>query len=128
MLLDQRSIPGLAYASCFVSDELTAEAAEIDAARDMAEYLGFARDTGLHICRPHVAYVHADFAEGRPERKARFKDQPVNSASSGGAEVRSACEDDMDWEGDDVHGGSMRLKALHTLCLAPEHVSSAGEQ
>lgn len=126
MLLDQRSFPSLAFPSCFERDELTAEAAEIDAARDMEVYLGFAKDTGRHIRRPHVADVHTDFVGGSPKREARFKDQPVHSASSGGAEVRSAFEHDMDWEGDDVHGGSMRLKALHTPCLTPEHVSYAG--
>ena len=126
MLLDHRSVPSLAFASCFERDELTAEAAEIDAARDMEVYLGFAGDTALHNRRPLVADVRADIPGSSQERQARFKDQPVHSASSGGAEVRSAFEHDMDWEGDDAHGGSMRLKVLHTPCLTPEHVSYAG--
>ena len=57
MLLDQRSVLSLAFPSCFERDELTAEAAEIDAARDMEVYLGFAKDTGRHIRRPHVSYA-----------------------------------------------------------------------
>ena len=126
MLLDQRSFPGLAIASRLVPDELTAEAAEIDAARDMAEYLGFSRDRGLQICRTHVAHLRADFVGGTSERKSRFKDQPVHSTISGGAEVRFAFEDDMDWEGDEVHVSSMRLKALHTTGLTLEEGSVQG--
>ena len=116
MLLDHRSIPGLAFASCFVRDELTAEAAEVDAARDMEVYLGFDRDAGLHICRPQVAYVRADFVGSPPERQSRFKGQPVRSAVTGGAEKRSECKDHGDRD-DDVHADSLRLKVLHQTGL-----------
>ncbi len=120
MLLDHRSVPSLAFASCFERDELTAEAAEIDAARDMEVYLGFAGDTALRNRRPHVSDIGADISGSPPERRTRFKDQPVSSTVSGGAKVGSAFDDDVDWD-DDVHFSSMRLKSLHQTCLTAEH-------
>ena len=119
MLLDQHSFSSLAFASCLVPDELTAEAAEIDAARDMEVYLGFAGDTGPCIRRPRVADVHTDLAGRPPERQARFKDQPASSTISGGANVCSAFDEDADWD-DEVHFSSMRFKALHQTGLTPE--------
>lgn len=126
MLLDQRSFSSLPNAGCFERNELTVEAAEIDAARDKEVYLGFTRDTDQQICRPHMAHVHADFAAGLPERRERFNDQPVHSARPARAELLLAFDDSFDGHGDDVQVGSMRLKVLHTPSLKPEPVSAAG--
>ncbi len=123
MLLDQRFVPSPAFPSCFQRDELTAEAAEIDAARDIEVFLGFARNTGLHIRRPHVTDVHAEFTGSPPERQARFKDQPVSSTASGGANVGCVFDDEVDWD-DDVRFSSMRLKALHPTGLMSEQASA----
>ena len=120
MLLDHRSVRSLAFVSCFERDELTAEAAEIDAARDMEMYLGFARDTGPSIRGPHVADLRADISRSPPERQARFKDQPISSSVSGGTNVSSAFDDDVDWD-DDVHFRVVRFKAPHQTGLTAEH-------
>ena len=127
MLLDQRFVPSLAFPSCCERDELTAEAAEIDAARDIEVYLGFARNTGLHIRRHDVPDVHADFTGSPPERQARFKDQPVSSKASGGANVGCVFDDEVDWD-DDVRFSSMRLKALHPTGPASEQESAIESQ
>ncbi len=122
MLPDHRSFPSHSLMPCHMRDELTAEAAEIDAERDMEVYLGFAGDTVRQNGRPHAAHDHAEFEGGSLKRKARFKDQPVHSAVFGGADLPCVIDDAVDWYGDDVHSGSMRLKALHTRGLTPQPV------
>jgi hypothetical protein len=44
MLFDHQSVSEVEFAAWRLPDELNAEAAERDAARDIAEYLGFSRD------------------------------------------------------------------------------------
>ncbi|GIW96306.1 MAG: MBL fold hydrolase [Pirellulaceae bacterium] len=126
MLLYQRFVPGLAIASYVVGDERTGEAAVIDPTRDVDDFLHYAHRHDLHIRHILETHVHADFVVGSRELKARLGDVPVIHASGlGGDEWTPAHADQLVRNGDEVHVGSLRLRAMHTPGHTPEHVSWA---
>jgi hydroxyacylglutathione hydrolase len=126
MFFHQRFVPGLAIASYIVGDDKTKQAAVIDPTRDVDDFLNIARENGLTISDILETHVHADFASGSVELKARLNGKPkIHSSGMGGDDWTPKFADHVARDGDDVKLGSLRLKCIHTPGHTPEHVSWA---
>jgi len=118
LVLEQIYTEGLAQLSYLVGDDAAGEAAVIDPRRDVDVYLEMARTRGLRITHIVETHIHADFASGAHELRART-----------GATVHGGRSDDYKFElaamddGDELHLGCVTLRALHTPGHTPEHIS-----
>ncbi len=118
LVLDQISADGLAQLSYLVGDDAAAIAAVIDPRRDVGVYLEMARRRGLRIAHIVETHIHADFVSGAHELRART-----------GAPIHGGVSDAYMFpleplrESDEIHLGTVTLRALHTPGHTPEHVS-----
>ena len=117
LILEQINVEGIAQLSYLVGDD-TGVAVVIDPRRDVDIYLQMARSLGVRITHIIENHIHADFVSGSHELKART-----------GAPIYVGKSDDYQFdakqltEGDELHLGSVTLRALHTLGHTPEHIS-----
>lgn len=109
---------GLAQISYLIGDTNTGVAAVIDPRRDVQIYLDLARSRGVRIMHVLETHIHADFASGVHELKAR-----TDAQISGGQTEDYQFELRQLSDGDEINLGGMRLRALHTPGHTPEHMS-----
>jgi hydroxyacylglutathione hydrolase len=117
LVLEQINVEGLAHLSYLVGDDKAGVAAVIDPRRDVDVYLQMARDRGLRITHILETHIHADFVSGSHELKAR-----TNATIYGGKTDDYQFELQQMQEGDEVHLGSVTLRALQTPGHTPEHI------
>jgi hydroxyacylglutathione hydrolase len=118
LVLEQIYTEGLAQLSYLVGDDEAGEVAVIDPRRDVDVYLEMAQTRGLRITHIVETHIHADFASGAHELKARTG-ATIYGGKSG--DYQFALEELKD--GDDLHLGSVTLRALHTPGHTWEHIS-----
>lgn len=118
LVLEQINVEGIAHLSYLIGDDKAGVVAVIDPRRDVDIYLQKARDRQLKITHIIETHIHADFVSGSHELQART-----------GAPIYGGKSEDYQFdlhqmsEGDELHLGSVTLKAIHTPGHSPEHIS-----
>lgn len=126
MFLAKRYLPGLAIYTYLVGDDNIGECAVVDPTRDVEGILRLAEENDLNITHILETHVHADFASGARELKARLNDKPQICASGlGGDEWTPAYADRVIQDGEEVSIGQTRLQATHTPGHTHEHITWA---
>ncbi|HVF10730.1 MAG TPA: rhodanese-like domain-containing protein [Abditibacteriaceae bacterium] len=118
LVSEQINAEGLAHLSYLVGDDKAGQVAVIDPRRDVSVYLEKARELGVRITHIVETHIHADFASGAHELKAR-----TGALIYGGRSDDYAFEVEQMSDGDEIEVGSVTLRALHTPGHTPEHVS-----
>lgn len=118
IVTDRVFTPGLAQVAYIVADTSTGEAAIIDPRRDVGEYVSWAEERGLRYIAIIETHVHADFVSGGKEL-AKATGATVYASRLGDVAYDHVPVDD----GDVIHVGSVRLKALFTPGHTPEHMA-----
>nr|WP_286168715.1 MBL fold metallo-hydrolase [Roseburia sp. 1XD42-34] len=109
-----------------VACQATGEAAVIDPARNIEEYLEVAREKGFQIVAAVETHIHADFVSGVAElgrRTGATIYHSLEGVDNGGYEWNS----DLPVKGlrdqDTIQLGKVKLRAVHTPGHTPEHMS-----
>src|SRR5581483_7163608 len=116
MLFRQFVDEDLGCASYLVADAETGEAALVDPAYAIEQYLEAAKREGVRIVRVLETHTHADHVSGHG-RLALEHDVPVSVHEAAEAEYRH----DPLSEGAEVEVGSLQVRCLHTPGHRPEH-------
>lgn len=118
ILTDRIFTPGLAQVAYLIADTESGEAAIIDPRRDVDAYVAWAKERGLRFVAILETHVHADFVSGGKEL-ARVTGAPIYAPRLGEVEYEHTPVDD----GDVIHVGRARLKAVWTPGHTPEHIA-----
>jgi hydroxyacylglutathione hydrolase len=118
ILTDRIFTPGLAQVAYLIADPESGEAAIIDPRRDVDEYVAWAEDRGLRFTAILETHVHADFVSGGKEL-SRVTGAPIYTPRMGDVEYEHTPVDD----GDVIHVGRARLKAVWSPGHTPEHIA-----
>jgi hydroxyacylglutathione hydrolase len=118
MILEQFYLNCLAHASYLVADETSARAVVIDPQRDVAVYLKFAAEHGLHIDHVVLTHLHADFLAGHLELR-----QATGATIHLGRLAQAEYAFSPLGTGDSIDLGSVRLEAIETPGHTPESIS-----
>jgi len=123
MILKTRFIPGLAIYTYLIGDDETGKAAVIDCTRDVQPIIDLAKNEGLTITDICETHVHADFLSGALELKEALNGSAtIHCSKEGGEEWTPKYADHRVQDGDEVHLGSVKLRARHTPGHTPEHI------
>ncbi|MBS1821622.1 MAG: MBL fold metallo-hydrolase [Acidobacteria bacterium] len=120
-MIKQFEVPGLAQYSYVVSSE--GRAVVIDAMRDIAPYLAYAREHDLAITHVTETHIHADFASGSRALAEAVNAELTLSSYDNGELYQYAMPRCELKDGDSITVGRLRLQALHTPGHTPEHLS-----
>ena len=120
MFLHQFFVRGLGHASYLVGDADAGLAAVVDPRRDVDAYVEMARAEGLRITEILETHVHNDYVSGAEELRQRTGATVRAAASAALTRPHEAIAD-----GDELHLGSLRFRALATPGHTPDHVSFA---
>ncbi|MBS1799885.1 MAG: MBL fold metallo-hydrolase [Acidobacteria bacterium] len=120
-MIKQFEVPGLAQYSYIVSSE--GQAVVIDAMRDIAPYLAYAREHGLTIAYVTETHIHADFAAGSKALAEAVNAELALSGYDHDELYQYAMPHCALKDGDSIEFGRLRLQALHTPGHTPEHLS-----
>ena len=118
MFLNQFFVKGLGHASYLVGDPDRGSAAVIDPRRDVNAYLAMARDEGLRITDIFETHVHNDYVSGADDLRRATGATVHVSGLAGLTRPHEPLAD-----GDQVHVGSLRFRALATPGHTPDHLS-----
>src|SRR5690606_847387 len=118
ILTDRIFTPGLAQVAYLIADTESGEAAIIDPRRDVDAYVAWAKERGLRFVAILETHVHADFVSGGKEL-SRVTGAPIYAPRLGEVEYEHTPVDD----GDVIHVGRARLKAVWTPGHTPEHIA-----
>lgn len=116
MIIHQFFIPGIAHSSYIVAGNRTC--AVIDPSRDIARYLGAAREMGLKISHILETHLHADFISGH-----------LDLATATGAQIYAPKSGNCTFphtplaEGNDIVLEDIRFRVIETAGHTPEHIS-----
>ncbi|WP_077298656.1 rhodanese-like domain-containing protein [Virgibacillus pantothenticus] len=116
----------LAQASYMVACQATGEAAVIDPARNIEDYLKIARERGFQITATVETHIHADFVSGVTELARRTGATIYHSLEgneNGGYEWDNLLPVQGVRDQDRIRLGKVQLKALHTPGHTPEHMA-----
>ena len=106
----------LAHASYFIASD--GEAAVVDPQRDVQQYIDEAERTGTRIRYVIETHLHADFVSGHRELAERTGAEIVFGAAANAEFPHRAVHD-----GDELHVGSVVLRAIETPGHTPESIS-----
>ncbi len=121
MIFKQFFTPELAIYSYLIGD--SGQAVLVDPTREVVPYIEEAREAGLEIVAILETHVHADFVSGSKELKNALQGKPLIYASKmGGAAWTPRYVDCPVADGDEVHFGSLNLRAKYTPGHTPEHL------
>lgn len=118
MIIDRIFTPGLAQVAYLVANQEAGEVAVIDPRRDVDVYVSWAKQRHLRITVILETHIHADFVSGSRELAIRT-DAPVYASRLSEQEFPHRPLDD----GEDVHIGTLRLRAYFTPGHTPEHMA-----
>lgn len=118
MILEQHYLTCLAQASYLIGDEASGEAAVVDPRRDVDVYIEDAQRRGLAIRHVILTHFHADFVSGHLELARR-----TGAKIHLGARAQAEYAFEPLSDGDEIHLGSVLLRALETPGHTPESIS-----
>jgi hydroxyacylglutathione hydrolase len=125
MLLERFYDDALAQASYLIGCQSAGEAIVVDPARDVRQYVRFARTHGLRIAAVSETHIHADFLSGA-RQLARETGARLLLSGEGGDGWRYAPTPGTNIEplhdGDTFAAGAVRLTVRHTPGHTPEHI------
>ena len=117
MIIEQYYLDCLSLASYLVGDEESGIAAVIDPQRDIDHYLADAEAMGLRIERVLLTHIHADFASGHLEMRAR-----TGATIHLGAALEPEFSSEAVRHGDRIRLGKLELEILETPGHTPESI------
>jgi hydroxyacylglutathione hydrolase len=116
----------LAHASYLVGCQATGEAAVVDPARDVSQYIQAAEENGMKIVAAIETHIHADYVSGIRELAHR-KGAKLYVSGEGGPDWSYPYVAQYDHQilkhGDTWKIGNIIFEAMHTPGHTPEHMS-----
>lgn len=118
MILEQHYLACLSHASYLIGDESSGNAVVVDPRRDVDIYVEDAERRGLTIRHVVLTHFHADFVSGHLELARR-----TGATIHLGARAKAGYAFEPLHDGDEIHLGTVVLRALETPGHTPEAIS-----